>query len=201
MTFKYFKSPEQCAAYHPEPTSCDCCQKTKQCFDAELFYGEKKLIAVCIDCMQAGKLQELEIYTNDADGQTLVDQLAEMYADKTAEEILTEAKEKTAIVESCTPSILSWQDWKFPALDGDYCIFEGFASRGDYASLAGEVEPAEFFKSTLHPDWTGYINLDLLWEQVPKRRIRKLEHSDYDVIFYLFKSTTTETYLTIWDTH
>ncbi len=204
MTFKYFKYPERFGAYLEGEVVCDCCKKTKKCFDGELFYGEKTITAICGDCLLAGELKPLEIYTNDADGQGLVNQLAELYPNKSAEEILKEARQKTDIVEMQTPSILSWQDWKFPAIDGDYGEFLGFASKRDYIRVSkslGIEDASAFFKSTLHPDWKGHINLDLLWEQVPKKYIKELKGSNHDVIFYLFKSTSAENYLTIWDTN
>lgn len=204
MTFKYFKYPERFGAFLQEEATCDCCKKTKKCFDGELFYGENPIDAVCESCLAEGKLKPLAIYTNDADGQGLVNQLAARYPNKTAAEILEEARAKTDIVETQTPAILSWQDWKVPAIDGDYGVFLGFASKRDYIRVAKSLEledAAEFFKSTLHPDWKGHINLDLLWEQVPKKYIKELKGSNHDVIFYLFKSTTSETYLTIWDTN
>lgn len=204
MPYKYFKHPKRFVAFHDDETNCQICKEKKICLDASSFYGEDELDSVCEDCLKAGRLTEIGACTNDADAEMLVKQLKELHPNWTKKELYEDAKAKTDELELRTPPILSWQEWKYPAADGDYCQFIGFASKQDYERLAlleeEEIDVKEFFASTLYDTFAEDTNIDGVWKSMANRKIKNVAQSnDYFLLVYLFKSLHSETYVTVWD--
>ena len=203
MAYKYFKHPNRLAAFHDEAIACQICEEKKTCLDASSFYGEDELEAVCEDCVKAGRLKEIGACTNDADAEMLVKQLEELHPDWTKDQLYQDAKAKTDELELRTPPVLSWQEWKYPVADGDYCQFIGFASKQDYIKLAFAADvddEKEFFASTLYDTFAEDTNVDGVWKSLADRRIKTVAQSnDYFLLVYLFKSVHSETYVSVWD--
>ncbi len=200
MPYKYFKYPNRLAAFHDEEQACDICKRTKACLDATSFYGEQELESVCEDCLKAGRLAEVNAFTTDADVEMLVEQLETLHPEWNKEKLLKDAKAKTDELEQRTPPILSWQEWKYPAMDGDYCQFIGFASKSDFEKLANGEDPKTFFASTLYDTFKEDTNIDGVWNSIPNKRIKNVAQSnDYFLLVYLFKSLHSDTYVSLWD--
>ena len=204
MPYKYFKHPKRFVAFHDDAITCQICKEKKNCLDASPFYGEDELEAVCEDCLNAGRLTEIGACTIDADTEMLVKQLEELYPNWTKKELFEDAKAKTDELELRTPPILSWQEWKYPAADGDYCQFIGFASKQDYERLAllgeEEMDGKTFFARTLYDTFAEDTNVDGIWKSMADRKIKNVAQSnDYFLLVYLFKSLHSETYVSVWD--
>ena len=201
MEFKYFKYPKKFGVYISGKNNCSICNWKGKCMDATPFYGEEMLDAICPKCLKEGKLQGRNIFTNDGDTETLLDQLVELYPDATNEEIVAMARTRTDELETQTPTILSWQDWKFPCADGDYCEFIGFASQQSLNELAPNGNGQAFLQSIFYKNFKVVENFDNLWGNIPVQPIENLDQANRDILVYLFKSVVTDTYIATWDTH
>lgn len=169
MKFKYFRDPNNFAYKLAEICACSICGKTGLWFDASVFHGEEEIDSICDDCLADGKLESLQIETNTAYG-----------ADKL----------ETNIIRYRTPSLPTWQETHWPQFNGEYCIFERFASKADFASKD------EFVNSFTAED-QATSNLDWLWKTLPNKRIRNHKDGNFDVTVYLF--TCENQKLCIWD--
>lgn len=201
MTFKYFKYPKRFGVFISGKHHCSICNWKGKCMDATLFYGEEMLDAICPKCLKAGKLKERQIFTNDGDTETLLDQLVALYPAATNEEIVAMARARTDELETQTPAILSWQDWKYPAIDGDYGQFIGLASQQDLNELAPNGDGKTFLQQILYRHFRVTETLDHLWENIPPKPFKDIEDSNRDILVYLFKSLTSDKYVAVWDTH
>ncbi len=200
MPYKYFKYPKRNAVFTEVETPCQICNTATKCLDAVSFYSEEELEAICETCLSAGRLAEINAFTNDADVEQLFNQLEALHPDTPKEELLQEAKAKTDELEMRTPPLISWQDWKFPALDGDYCEFVCFASQQDYNTLAEDGDGKAFFEKTLLDELREYTDVDAIWNTLPERKIKTVAQSnEFPLLAYLFKSLHSEQHLTIWD--
>lgn len=200
MPYKYFKYPKRYAVFTEANATCEICGTVTQCLDASAFYAEQELEAICENCVSTGRLEEINAFTNDGDVEQLFDQLLELYPNTEKEQLLQEAKAKTNELEMQTPPIVSWQDWKFPALDGDYCQFIGFASQQDFNALATDGNGKQLFDESLLDELREYTDIDAIWERIPKQKVKTVAQSNnYTLLAYLFKSVVSEKYVTIWD--
>ena len=201
MEFKYFNQPESFACFVDEPTACDTCRKETTCFDATLFFGESEMEAICPECLAAGKLINRKIYTCTGDAAALKSQL------KTANPALTDAevsklsKQMTTTLEKTNPHLVTWQDWDWPAADGDYCRFIGYGSKPLYEKLAGSADPKDFFEASVYYNIKEDTDADMLWKNdMPEKEVNSYDDSSqYATLFYVFKSLHSGTIVTIWD--
>lgn len=200
MAYKYFKYPARYAVFTEAAQPCDICKKEEVCLDATSFFGEKEIEAVCENCLRAGRLKEIGSCTIDADVEILVSQLQTLHPDWAWEDILKDAKIKTDELEICTPPVVSWQDWKYPAADGDYCQFIGFAGKSDFEKLAPNGDGKAFFASTLYDTFAEDTDVDAIWNAMTENKIKTVAQSNnYFLLVYLFKSVSTDTYISLWD--
>jgi uncharacterized protein CbrC (UPF0167 family) len=199
MEFKYFRNPQKFAVFAEERMNCDVCGFKSKCFDGTLFYSEELVEAICPKCLKSGRLAEAGIFANDADVEALFEQMTQLNTDKTHEELLRLAKAKINEVETQTPPIFSWEDWKFPALDGDFCEFIEFVSKDSLNELAENGDGLAFLKKYLRTDEENLINPEILWDELPTQYIETIDQTNRQCLAYLFKSRVTETYLIIWD--
>ena len=197
MTFKYFDKPDLFVGLRDKETICDTCEQNKFCFDAEAFYGSDDLTSICPECLVKGALIERDSFTCEGDMANLVEQLQELNPEITEEEVQKIADQKTTELEKTTPHLITWQDWSWPCLDGDYCKFIGYGSKPFYKSLANGTTVEEFFEESFY-DPDSY-NEDL-WDDVPGKLIKNYEDSSqYGTLFYVFKSLTSDQIVTVVD--
>ena len=99
-----------------------------------------------------------------------------------------------------TPVLITWQEWDWPCADGDYCQLIGYGSKPLYESLSKDQDPKAFFTNSFYGDLVD-SNTEYLWDEVlsPKQIKSYSDSEDYGTLFYVFKSQTTDTILTIWD--
>lgn len=201
MNFTYFEQPELYTGLRDHVATCHFCKSEKACFDAEAFYGEDKISSICPECLATGRLLEIDSFTCNGDIDGLRRQLKEVYADMSGTEIESLALQKTSSLEKTTPSLMTWQDWEWPCADGDYCRFIGFGSQPLYERLAATASGEDLFKGSFSAGLEDDIDLDDLWDNVlPENEIRNFQDSsEMDTLFYVFKSLTTDTVVTIMD--
>lgn len=170
------------------------------CFDGSVFYGEQTLKAICPDCLSDGRLEGMGITTCTGDSSELVKQLQELHPEKNEVEIRSAADELTQQLEYRTPHLVSWQDWDWPAANGNYCCFIGFGSKSLYKTLCGEEDSMEFFGSSIHSSLDDDSDPEYLWEEMPSKAIPDYkESSEYSLLFYVFKSLNSDQIITMWD--
>lgn len=198
MTFKYFDRPDLFVGLRDTETICDTCGQFKFCFDAEGFLGSDNLTSICPECLAFGKLTNLNSFTCDGDIKKLVEQLKQLNPNLTDNEIQDIANEKTIELEKTTPSLITWQDWSWPCLEGDYCKFIGFGTKPMYQLLAKDTPVEDFFKDSFYKPEQF---IDYLWtEAVPNTIIKNYEDSNqYGTLFYVFKSLNSDKIVTTWD--
>lgn len=199
MRFKYFRNAKKLGGILKTKHACSLCGYKTKCFEGESFYGETEVEAICYKCLTDGKLEGKGIFANDADVEALFDQILELNPDKPKEELLAEAKAKIDEIELRTPPILSWDDWKYPALDGDFCDFVGFTSKPELNELAEDGDGKRFLIEHLRVDEENLINPEIVWYQLPERKIETIEHTNHNCLCYLFQSRVSGKYLIIWD--
>jgi uncharacterized protein CbrC (UPF0167 family) len=198
MTFKYFDRPDLFVGLRNIETVCDTCRQSKFCFDAEGFYGSDSLASICPECLAVGKLSNLNSFTCDGDVKKLVEQLKQLNPGLTYNAIQDIANAKTIELEKTTPNLATWQDWRWPCSEGDYCKFIGYGSKPLYRVLATDIQVEDFFKDSFYEPETF---IDYLWsEDVPDKPIRNYGDSrQYSRLFYVFQSLKSDKIVTIWD--
>ena len=200
MAYKYFKYPARYAVLQSEAAACSICEETKVCLETTPFYIEEEVDAICEDCLKGGRLPEIGACANDADVEQLFDQLEALFPEKTTEELLKEAKIKTDELELRTPPLVSWQEWKFPAIDGDYAQFVCFGSKRDYNKFASDGDGKKLLADSIIEELLEFTDVDAIWKTLPDKQIKTVEQSnDYPLLVYIFKSLHTEKYVTVWD--
>ena len=199
MNFTYFRNPKQFAGLLPGKHVCNLCGYNDKCFEGESFYGEKVVDAICWKCLKNGRLEDEGIFANDADVEGLFYQMLALNPDVPKSELLASAKAKINEVEFRTPPILSWLDWKFPALDGDFCEFISFTSKQELNELAENGDGKQFLIDHLRVDDDNLINPEIVWYQLSDNKIESIEQTNYDCLCYLFQSRVSKKYLIIWD--
>lgn len=202
MNFKYFNNPEKYTGLIKEKTFCNCCGKEKFCYDTGSFYGENKIEAICTDCLGEGLLRKYNITTCTGDITELKKQLKEKYPKKNNDEIEKIALEKTEELEFTTPQLITWQEWFWPCIDGEYCKFIGYGSIELYNKLSNE-KGKKLFEESLYYVLREFSDIEFLWSNcMPEKHIKDYnESSEFGTLFYLFKSINSEKYVTIWDSY
>lgn len=198
IQFKYFDRPDLYTGFLEEEAACGICGNVTTCFDASLFYGEEELKAICPDCLANGKLYEHDISTCDGDQEELKKQLKASLPALSDTDILQLADQKTNELEKTTPKLITWQDYNWPCLDGDYCRFIGYGSKSLYHKLAGTDGESLFAASLLSSE--NMPDAEDLWDDLPGEEIKNYKESNkYSVLFYVFQSLHSRKILTLWD--
>ena len=201
MNFTYFENPLKFSPLKDGLNMCDTCGLEKICFDATLFYGQDQITAICPECLAEGKLMDRDIFTCQGHTEELKVQLKDIHAGWSDQEVEDDAAKRTSVLEKTTPHLVTWQDWEWPCVDGDYCKFIGYGSKALYASLAPGTDGEQLFKNSFYDIVLEDDHIDGFWEgTLPEESINDYEEStDYDTLFYVFKSLHSDTIVTVWD--
>ena len=199
--FTYFENPLKFSPLRDGLTNCDICEREKICFDASLFYGEEQITAICPECLADGKLTDMDIFTCEGDVEELRSQLKDIHPAWSDKEIGDEVARKTTVLEKTTPHLVTWQDWEWPCADGDYCKFIGYGSKDLYASLAPGTDGEQLFKNSFYDIGLEEDHIESFRDgTLPEEAINDYEEStDFDTLFYVFKSLHSDTIVTVWD--
>lgn len=175
MTFTYFADPLAFAFMAEPGTECHFCRSTEDCLDGYCLRGVETVEAVCLSCLQDGRLMDLEIAANEIDPTALDPETCDPQA--VAHEIIYR-----------TPPLPTWQDSLWPVKGGRACRFLKIASKQDYVSK-------DEFRGSLHDSDNG--DAEELWVRLPEHPIHHLKEGQYDISFYLFDDDGAK--LTVWD--
>ena len=201
IPFKYFAEPERLTELFEDETTCDLCKETKECFPAEAQDGEGSIEAICPECLASGKLMERDITTVEGDYEELIKQLTHLHPDLSKEEIEKLADEKTNELEKTTPPLVTYEDWVWPCIEGDYCRFIGYGSQAFYDVYANGEGGKELFIDSLYNKGLSNSEAAYLWDDVlSEEEIVDYEDSTADeMVFYVFKSLHSDTLITVID--
>ncbi|GAB3931300.1 CbrC family protein [Larkinella terrae] len=200
MTFKYVDKPEVFMGLRDKETRCEFCNQQKLCFNADAFYGEDEIESICPDCLATGRLYERDSYTCQGDLAELKRQLQDRNPDLSKAEVDDLADQKTLELEKTTPPLITWQDWDWPCIDGDYGRFIGYGSKPFYTQLSTETDAQTLFEKSIYYALADDSDADELWKDVPQKTVNDYKtSSDYSTLFYVFKSLHSDQIVTIWD--
>jgi uncharacterized protein CbrC (UPF0167 family) len=191
MDFKYFDDYVNLTSLTKDKIECQICKTITICFDSAS-YGSEKMEHVCPNCIFDKKLYDKDISLNEGDISWLVLQLKEINKDLNENQIQENANKKTIELEKGTPHLLTWQDFEWPCLDGDYAKFIGFGSKPLFNSLALDAKGKKLFKKSIHPELMDDFEEDF-WDEMPNKLITNLKETNgLGILTYVFKSLTSE---------
>ena len=104
MSFNYFANPRAFAYLADKGKACHFCKTNEDCLDGANLFGLEDIVAVCFDCMAAGKLIELDISANVINESALDSELNTVAVSNE--------------ITYCTPSLPTWQDSHWPVKNG-----------------------------------------------------------------------------------
>lgn len=195
--FRYFERPHDFSTYQTEPRKCDFCRQVRFGY-AGPFYGSGDDVEfICEECLASGRLAERGITTNEGDIAALERQLAELRPDLDGKQRAALASARTAELESRTPSVITWQDFSWPAHCGDYCVFVKEVGAPDIKRLAGLQDPvaflAERLRNPLRKDEAREV-----WESI-RRDSPRDGQAAYSMGVYHFRCLHCNEPILIWD--
>jgi uncharacterized protein CbrC (UPF0167 family) len=198
--YRYFAAPHAFSTYSPTPRRCDLCHAELPGYGGPFAGGlpdSPQVKHVCEGCLRTGMLESYGLCANSADRPALSAQLCARFphAGRAWMEKLVTAR--TATVERCTPSLVTWQSLTWPAHCGDYCRYLKEVGRPDLVLLAPDSDGRAF----LARHAKGILNAnhaDELWEG-----IRPDAPADNAVAYatgvYLFRCRTCARSVILWD--
>lgn len=130
--FRYMANPS--AGSPPADAPCGLCG-TDRDVRVSGFAGARDIDAICLRCIAAGLPDDVAM-GRDGDGGALRKQLRALHPDWTDAQLAADAAEKIRELAHRTPTILSWQEWFWPACCGDFCSFLQHAGQADLDGLA-----------------------------------------------------------------
>ncbi len=199
ISFKYFAEPELLTELSKD-TECSLCGETTVCFPAEAQDEQGSIEAICPDCLASGKLMNRDITTVDGDMNELERQLSVLHPEMSKTEIVMLADEKKEELEKTTPPLITFEDWLWPCIDGDYCRFIGYGSRAFYDKHA-DKGGKNLFINSLYNKAISKAEAEYLWDEVlSEEEIKDYEDSTIeDTVFYVFRGLHSNTFVTIID--
>jgi len=196
MNFKYFDNYQKLAFLTKGEVECEICKQTKISFET------MSNAFICLQCLFDKRLYDRHIFINKGNPQLILSQLKMINSNLSEEQLIRLANDKTKEVEQATPPLVTWQDMRWLCLDGDYGKFIGYASKPFLNSLAKDGDGQSLFKKSLHPELQEYYTETQWLEMVPNELIADYhESNEYRVLFYVFKSLTTDNIAIWWDSN
>jgi len=197
MEFKYFEDFERLSFLTEYKVKCEFCEKQILCF--ELGSGNDEVF-VCPQCLSEKKLYGGIISTNQGNFELLLSQIKNTFFDLTNEAQYKLAEERTKEIEQATPTLVTWQDMRWPCIDADYAKFIGYGSKPFLNSLAHDGDGKSLLEKSIHPELKEYYT-DYQWEEMllDEPINDSKESNEWSVLFYIFKSLSSEKVIIWWD--
>jgi uncharacterized protein CbrC (UPF0167 family) len=189
-TYRYFRDPRAAVVttWQDEPGTCGLCGKEGPGYSGS-FVGERDCDFVCEPCLLRGALAEAELSTNEGDVGALRGQLAGV-PDAERERIV---RDRTDELEHRTPSLVTWQELRWPACCGDWARFEGEVGRSELEQLAGGADAWRWFLDHVRdPGDVGFGSEDL----APRASGRG---EQWSLVVYHFRCTSCGRSILHWD--
>ena len=197
MEFKYFEDFERLSFLSEEKVECKFCKEQIRCFD--LGSGDDEIF-VCPKCLSGKKLYGESIFTNEGDFELLLHQIKNTFPDLTNEAQYKLAELRTKEIEQATPELVTWQDMRWPCIDADYAKFIGYGSKPFLNSLADDGDGKSLLKKSMHSQLQEYYTDDQWEEMLLDEPINdSKESNDWSVLFYVFRSLSSEKIVIWWD--
>ena len=201
MKFKYFEDFERLTTLTEDEVECEICTEEVICFDSS-FLGTEEIDHICPKCLFEKKLYDRNIFTNQGSSEELLSQIKETFHDLNEEEQINLAKSRDQELEQATPQLITWQDFNWPCLDGDYAKFIGYGSKPLFSTLAPNGDGRSLFKQSLHADLQEYYTEEQWLNMVPDEAIKNYsESNEFGTLFYIFKSLTSNKLVIWWDSN
>lgn len=196
-TFRYFLHPHEFSNYQEEPRHCDICGRTQSGYEGPFAGEHDEVEFVCEDCLSSGRLQELDLSTNDGNVSSLRRQLRVLEPQLADVELDRLARERTAAIEHRTPCIMTWQDFFWPTHCGDYCRFIKEVGQPELNQLSPEGNGVAFFAAHAS-DIEDMDSAREIWEGI--RPDAPSDGKDgYTTGVYLFRCLVCGQYVVLWD--
>jgi uncharacterized protein len=193
--YRYFRLPHAFSSYSAAPQECHFCRQARPGYRRP-FYGEAEIDFVCEPCLVAGRLAEVDAFTNDADLRSLREGVERLHPEFDPAAVDAYCRERTHELVHRTPGLVTWQDFLWPAHCDDYCVFLAEVGKPSVARLAADGDGPRFLATHLQdpPPWAP----GQLWEA-----LRPDSPADarlaYPVAFYLFQCRRCGGYRILWD--
>ena len=197
ITYRYFEQPHNWSTYQQKAQRCDVCGREGPGYGGPFYGLERDIEFVCEDCLSSGRLQALDISTNEGDLASLRRQIQALRPQLNDGELgqLVEARN----VELChrTPHLVTWQDFVWPAHCGDFCQFIKEVGKPELIALASDGDGAAFLAAHA-PDISDMSHAREIWDDIRP----DIPHDGavaYSVGVYLFRCLTCDEPLLLWD--
>lgn len=199
--YKYFLSPEKYSNVLDGSHECDICHEVKRCFDGSVYYGKEDYNAFCFECVEEGRLEEIDTTSVDPDVNELIMQLMKKHSNLSEGELKNISEELTRKLLYTTPSLTTWQDFLWPAHCGDYCQFIKIAGKEDFNKLSLDGNGKALFEKSLYGDLKELTDVDAVWEAICDNSIESTSdpNSNWDTSAYIFKCVVCGDIVTTWD--
>ncbi len=169
MTFKYFRDYENFTYLVDKPMPCSFCSAVGRW---PYYYGEDDQDKpICPDCLNAGKLIDLDVWMNDVVNQS---EVIKVLGEQEGHAVINQ-------IVYMTPKLPTWQDLEWPFQGNDFCVFEKIASKVDF-------EDKEEFINSFSQEDQDISDLDFIWDGLPEHPIRNIKEGQYSACVYLFTS-------------
>ena len=208
LDYRYFADPRHFSTYQAKPKRCDICFQIRPGF-ADAFFSSpdgRDIQFVCEPDLMAGRLADVGAQVNNGDRLDLAEQIATLHRDWNEAQVNEYLMQRTRELEVCTPSIVTWEDYEWPAHCADYMRFVKEIGQADCDELGREDESGEqFLRRVLEPSYAaGESEADImatveeLWASM--RPDAPFDNSAVTATsFYLFQCLSCGEYLVEWD--
>ncbi len=197
ITFRYFERPHDFSTYQQEPARCEVCEREGYGYEGPFYGLERDIEFVCEDCLSSGRLQALDIFTNEGDLASLRRQLRELRPRLSGAELNRLVSEREAELCYRTPHLTTWQDFFWPAHCGDFCRFVKEIGKPELSALAHDGDGVAFLAAHAR-DISDLSHAREVWEDI-RPDIPRDGAVAYSVGVYLFRCVTCDEPVLLWD--
>ena len=124
-------------------------------------------------------------------------QLKKIYPEWNDDKIEEIGRKRDNEIEHGTPYLNGYQSFQWPCIDGDYAEFIAYGSKTFYNSFFDNGK--ESFYNSIHIEMKDCLYDEYWEERVPDETIDSSKDTNYSTLFFVFKSLTSEKFITYID--